>query len=193
MKRIHLTPISEFKKNCTCSTCDHQEIQECVEAKCNCCNCYETSGNLAIKPNNHHSCTCEHDDCCHDDPCGDECCKNEHHEDSCTDDCCDDEDEHEHILNEVSPLDRALSSAVYQVSGMDCPACARTIEKSVSQMPGIAGVQVNYSTGKMRVAYSDVSTLSSLSKQLSNLGYQIKPKVNLSSQNKSNVRENFKI
>jgi Cd2+/Zn2+-exporting ATPase len=190
MKRIQLTPISEFKKNCTCSTCDHQEIQECVEAKCNCCKCSETSGNLAIKPDHCHCCTDGHDEK-NDDPCGDECCKNEHPEDSCTDDCCDDEDEH--ILNEVSPLGRDLSSAVYQVSGMDCPACARTIEKSVSQMPGITGVQVHYSTGKMRVAYSDVSTLFSIPKQLSKHGYQIKPEVNLGSQNESNVRENFRI
>lgn len=168
--------------------CHHKEVQECVEEKCNCCDCYETSGNLAIKPDNCDCSTGEHDDCCDDDGCKNRQCK-----DSCTDDCSDDEDEHEHILKEVSPLDCGLSSAVYQISGMDCPACARTIEKSVSRVPGIAGVQVHYGTGKMRVAYSDASTLSPLPKQLRKLGYQIELEKSLSSQNESNVKESYRI
>ncbi|SFF97405.1 heavy metal translocating P-type ATPase [Sporolactobacillus nakayamae] len=190
MKLIQLTPIRDFNKQCNCSTCEHQEVRECVEAKCNCCKCYETSGNLAIKPDNCHCCTDSHDDCCHDEEndshCDDDCCKNENYKD-----CCDGKDEP--ILKEAPPLDRNLSSAVYQISGMDCPACARTIEKSVSQIPGITGVQVHYSTGKMRVAYSDASRLSPIPKQLSRLGYRVKPEDSLNSQTKTNVRDIYRI
>ncbi|MFT8872152.1 MAG: heavy metal translocating P-type ATPase [Sporolactobacillus sp.] len=59
---------------------------------------------------------------------------------------------------------------------MDCPACARTIEKRVSQAPGIAAVRVLYSTGKMRVSYSDERVLSAIPEQLGQLGYQIELK-----------------
>ncbi|MFX3617035.1 MAG: heavy metal translocating P-type ATPase [Sporolactobacillus sp.] len=143
-----------------------------------------TSGNLAVKPDDCDCCADELDDGCHD----------QEHEDHCEENCCDDdENEGEHSLKEVPLLERDLSSAVYQVSGMDCPACARSIEKSVSRIPGIAAVQVHYSTGKMRVAYSDFSKLSPIPKQVSKLGYQIKLDENSNLQNESYIRENYRI
>ncbi|MFT8316713.1 MAG: heavy metal translocating P-type ATPase [Sporolactobacillus sp.] len=184
MKRIPFIPIADSKKQCPCLTCVHQEIEECVVEKCNCCDCYETSGNLAVKPDNCDCCADEFDDGCND----------EEDEDQCDDDCCDDdENEDEHSLKEVSPLSLDLSSVVYQVSGMDCPACARTIEKSVSRLPGIAAVQVHYSTGKMRVVYSDFNKLSPIPKQVSKLGYQIKLDENSKLSNGSGIRENYRI
>ncbi|MFT8928125.1 MAG: cation transporter [Sporolactobacillus sp.] len=147
MKRIQLTPITHFKKQCTCSTCQHQEIQACVEAKCECCNCFKASGNLAIKPDN---CSCGA---------------------SGHDDCCDVEDEHS--LKKVSPLDRDLSSAIYQVSGMDCPACAKSIERHLNRFPEVQSVEVNFSSGKMSI----IHTLSTerIQQEVKKIGYQAIP------------------
>lgn len=209
MREIKLTPIDSLTKQCNCSKCNHHESHECVEKQCNCCNCYAISGSLAVKLD---TCDCcadsqddrcrkeghhDHgdDDCCNeDDDCDDDCCKNEKSEDSCKDDCCGNEDKkQEHYLKGVLALDGDSLSAIYRVSGMDCPACARTIEKSVLQMPGITGVQVHYSTGKMHVAYSDSNALSSIPKQLNKLGYQVKLEKDSNSQNESSIRENYRI
>ena len=43
----------------------------------------------------------------------------------------------------------------FRVYGMDCPACAVTIEKSLSTQQSIYGVNVNYSTGKMKVSSTE--------------------------------------
>ena len=46
----------------------------------------------------------------------------------------------------------------WKVDGMDCPACARTIEKAVSTIAGVSGVKVQFATEKLLVsADSDLS------------------------------------
>jgi len=40
----------------------------------------------------------------------------------------------------------------WKVDGMDCPACARTIEKAVSTLAGISGVKVQFATEKLLVS-----------------------------------------
>ena len=42
-----------------------------------------------------------------------------------------------------------MTAKTYQVSGMDCAHCAQTVEKGVSRLSGVRGVQVNFATGKM--------------------------------------------
>ncbi|GAY78634.1 lead, cadmium, zinc and mercury transporting ATPase [Sporolactobacillus inulinus] len=155
MRMIKLTPVHSAK-HCTCAKCSHQERHECVQNQCACCACYETEGSLAVKA---ADCSC--------------CSSDEESEDHCSeddDDCCDQDSK-----KDTNAAFTKNQTTVYQVSGMDCPACARTIEKSVAQMPGIVAVKVHYSTGKMHVAYEDPSSLSTLPKQLNKLGYQAMP------------------
>ena len=54
---------------------------------------------------------------------------------------------------------------------MDCADCARTIEKGVRQLPGVQSVEVNFATGKLRLA-GDVP-LEMLSQRVRLLGYQL--------------------
>ncbi|AJY77728.1 ATPase [Paenibacillus beijingensis] len=42
---------------------------------------------------------------------------------------------------------------VYDIQGMDCSACAVTIEKHLQQIPYVKSVAVNFSTGKMRIEH----------------------------------------
>ncbi|WP_441007576.1 heavy metal translocating P-type ATPase [Terribacillus saccharophilus] len=59
----------------------------------------------------------------------------------------------------------------YAVSGMDCGACAKTIEKSVSKMQGVQLVEVQFSTGKMKVVTTDEGVLREIPRTVSKLGY----------------------
>ncbi len=41
----------------------------------------------------------------------------------------------------------------FRVGGMSCAACSAHVEKSVSAVPGVSGVQVNLLAGSMAVEY----------------------------------------
>lgn len=43
----------------------------------------------------------------------------------------------------------------FRIEGMDCPACAATIEKSIGKINGVQSVRVNYSTAKMQTKVED--------------------------------------
>ena len=40
-----------------------------------------------------------------------------------------------------------------QIGGMDCPSCARTIEASLQQLPGVKSASVSFATGQLSVSY----------------------------------------
>lgn len=83
--------------------------------------------------------------------------------------CCN--DENSSSTNEQQK-DRTSSSVMqYNVSGMDCGACAKTIEKSVQKLPGIQSVAVQFSTGKMKVTAENDSYYTLIPKTVSKLGY----------------------
>ncbi|RXT03905.1 heavy metal translocating P-type ATPase [Ammoniphilus sp. CFH 90114] len=63
----------------------------------------------------------------------------------------------------------------YRVQGMDCPACALTIEKSLGKMEGIHHVQVNYSTAKMQVFIDDATITDDIQTQIKKLGFSAEP------------------
>lgn len=92
------------------------------------------------------------------------------------DDCCANTKE---VLNQVNVnLNEGLKEE-FRVYGMDCPACAVTIEKSLSTLQSINGVQVNYSTGKMQVSSTKELEFESIQKQMKKLGFEVEPiKVN---------------
>lgn len=47
----------------------------------------------------------------------------------------------------------AFKTLQAQVCGMDCGSCAKTIEKSLKQMPGVAEASVSFTTGRLSVSY----------------------------------------
>ncbi|MGV2445990.1 UNVERIFIED_CONTAM: cadmium-translocating P-type ATPase [Bacillus sp. ATCC 13368] len=63
----------------------------------------------------------------------------------------------------------------YRVHGMDCPACAKTIEKGLSTLKDIAEVKVNYSTAKMQVAASNADAFIPIESEIEKLGFSIEP------------------
>lgn len=61
--------------------------------------------------------------------------------------------------SDPSGLPAGACQLSWKVDGMDCPACARTIEKAVSSIAGISGVKVQFTTEKLLVsADSDLSS-----------------------------------
>lgn len=64
-------------------------------------------------------------------------------------------------------------SLEYFIEGMDCAACAVTIEKHLKKLPMVRKVNVNFSTGKMQIAHS--STDDFIMKEVKKAGYQAIP------------------
>ncbi|ULM95193.1 cadmium-translocating P-type ATPase [Peribacillus frigoritolerans] len=77
----------------------------------------------------------------------------------------------EEILNSLPSGEKMA----YRVHGMDCPACAKTIEKGLSILKDIAEVKVNYSTAKMQVAASHLDAFIPIESEIKKLGYSIEP------------------
>lgn len=99
--------------------------------------------------------------------------------------CCGGASEGQH--ESASDLAKGFKTE-YIVYGMDCSACANTIEKAVRQTEGVSQVQVNYSTGKMKVVAQGESVFESLPGTVEKLGYTLE-KV----REKSNSRNEEKI
>ena len=62
---------------------------------------------------------------------------------------------------------------LYRVYGLDCAACAKTVEKGVATLPEIKQVQVNFSTGKMKVHSNSTDAFAPIVETVENLGYKI--------------------
>ncbi|UVI28435.1 heavy metal translocating P-type ATPase [Paenibacillus spongiae] len=99
--------------------------------------------------------------------------------------CCTNESKCKHESGPEESHDTIEEAAGHKgdfiVYGMDCSACAATIEKAVRQTESIAQVQVNYSTGKMKVVAEEAAALDKLSATVEKLGYsleRVQPKGN---------------
>lgn len=89
----------------------------------------------------------------------------------CENDCYQDETaEQENIQSVYTTHDH---KSEFIVHGMDCSACAITIEKAVRQTEGITHVQVNYATGKMQVAAGTSAAFEQLPTTVKKLGYTL--------------------
>ena len=168
-KSIPLTLLnsSEIKENNTCcsdDSCAHeqsskksipiqlinpskpQEKDTCTDS---CCSPVETNSKKSIPLTLINSVTTKQNSCCQDNSC----------------------------CGEVTPEKTASTTPLtgkineYRVHGMDCPACARTIEKSLSTVKGINQVNVNYSTGKMQISIEDDSVLESIPSHMNKIGF----------------------
>ncbi|GAA5415279.1 cadmium-transporting ATPase [Paraliobacillus ryukyuensis] len=60
----------------------------------------------------------------------------------------------------------------YTVSGMDCGACAKTIEKSVANMEAVQTVEVQFGTAKMNVAAKNQAVIQEIPRKVAKLGYK---------------------
>ncbi|GGG70567.1 heavy metal translocating P-type ATPase [Paenibacillus radicis (ex Gao et al. 2016)] len=81
---------------------------------------------------------------------------------------------HENDRDEETVMNaNSAHKANYVVHGMDCSACAVTIEKAVRQMNEISNVQVNYSSGKMKVSAEDAAAFDKLPAVVGKLGYTL--------------------
>jgi len=78
----------------------------------------------------------------------------------------------------------------WQVSGMDCAACARKVENAVRQIEGITQVQVAFATEKLIViAQEDVRER--VEKAVQNAGYQLRSENSAPPPTPSSLRENL--
>jgi Zn2+/Cd2+-exporting ATPase len=85
--------------------------------------------------------------------------------------CCSDDQCEEAVTPEPNFVP-SMKTQQFQIYGMDCPACAVTIEKSVGKLSGVKRVHVNYSTAKMQVEVEDPITLEKIEEQVKKIGYK---------------------
>ncbi|MBR0600062.1 heavy metal translocating P-type ATPase [Sinanaerobacter chloroacetimidivorans] len=58
-----------------------------------------------------------------------------------------------------------------KVSGLDCPDCAKDVQKAVSSMPGVQSAEVNFGAQKLKVVYNNEVSVEQISKVLSKIGH----------------------
>jgi Cd2+/Zn2+-exporting ATPase len=56
-------------------------------------------------------------------------------------------------LRHCAELDEAYAHAVWRVTGLDCPDCARIVDRSVAKLPGVVSADLNFATGTLLVEY----------------------------------------
>ena len=71
--------------------------------------------------------------------------------------------------------DQVVDTFEYRVYGMDCTACAKTLEKSISRLPAIKEVNVNFNTAKMTVSLTSAATIQLIETEVQKLGYRVEP------------------
>jgi cation-transporting ATPase V/Cu+-exporting ATPase len=63
----------------------------------------------------------------------------------------------------------------FEVEGMTCGSCAVRIERVLGRQPGVASAQVNFATGKARVAPQGAVDVGQLQAAVERIGYRISP------------------
>jgi Cd2+/Zn2+-exporting ATPase len=89
-----------------------------------------------------------------------------------TTNCCGPEKTEDVCATQEEGSDQDLKED-FRVYGMDCPACAVTIEKSLSNQKNINTVKVNYNTGKMQVQSTEELEFETIQKQMKRLGFEV--------------------
>ncbi|MFB6801598.1 heavy metal translocating P-type ATPase [Peribacillus butanolivorans] len=169
--------IAKLENSSCCSSNHHSEngnnpFPILIQEKNNCC-----SSNSSKETVNEQ----EKISCCRPSPTSDNkqknnaCCNSETTEDkiSVKTNCCSSNNQQtkDTISNSLPPGEKMA----YRVHGMDCPACAKTIEKGLSTLKDIAEVKVNYSTAKMQVAASNADAFIPIKSEIEKLGFSIEP------------------
>ncbi len=88
------------------------------------------------------------------------------------------ETEVEKLGFKVEPLNQNKNERLYDVQGMDCSSCAKSIENHLNMNPAVQRVSVNFSTGKMKVEHEN--SVEDIISEVSKVGF----KASLLSKNK---------
>jgi len=60
----------------------------------------------------------------------------------------------------------------FRVLDFDCPSCAGTVERALSNVDGVEDVEVHYATGRVEVTYeTDVADPDTFAQTIENQGY----------------------
>ncbi|PFN82061.1 heavy metal translocating P-type ATPase [Bacillus sp. AFS076308] len=149
-----LENVVEVKTSCCSSKSIASEKPNVVKSSC----C--SSESLALeKPNEVNSSCCSSDSIVLEKPSGPKSSS------------CSSKVEEQSIDIPISPA-TSEEKVVFRVHGMDCPACAVTIEKGLSTLKGIRDVTVNYSTAKLQVV-GDIGSFDQIENQVKKLGYTV--------------------
>jgi Zn2+/Cd2+-exporting ATPase len=100
------------------------------------------------------------------------CCSANSHSNTKTSSCGSNQSQ---TLETLADFDVSREKMEFRVYGMDCPACAKTIEKGLSALKDIEQVNVNYSTAKMQVAATTLEAFEPIEKEIKKLGYSAEP------------------
>ncbi|WP_261882838.1 zinc/cadmium/mercury/lead-transporting ATPase [Vibrio pelagius] len=86
--------------------------------------------------------------------------------------CCGSDSGEEDRLSSVVELKSKLTKS-WLVSGMDCPACARKVEKAVSSIPGVIEAKVLFATEKLVVKYDQVELTETIKTAVQKTGFSL--------------------
>ena len=78
--------------------------------------------------------------------------------------------------NPEAPSDHSLEGlqrTVVRVAGMDCASCAATVEKRVSQLPGVHRAVVNFAAGRLDAEHDPGLALEEIEKAVRDAGYGV--------------------
>src|SRR5215207_6322863 len=83
----------------------------------------------------------------------------------------------ERPIQQETAIQRANGAWMFDVSGMDCGDCARTIEAGVRRLPGVESATVNFGAGTLTVVPSgEASTPAIVVSAVSQAGYRAAPR-----------------
>ncbi|WP_459191948.1 heavy-metal-associated domain-containing protein [Halosimplex sp. J119] len=64
----------------------------------------------------------------------------------------------------------------FRVMDFDCPTCASTVERALSNVDGVGRVEVHYATGRVEIEYDDgVATPDAFAATIESQGYTPQP------------------
>ncbi len=70
----------------------------------------------------------------------------------------------------IEPLLKNKNVRIFNVEGMDCGSCAKSIENHLNTIPAVKGVSVNFSTGKMKIEHDN--SVDDIISEVSKIGYK---------------------
>src|SRR5689334_20313639 len=73
----------------------------------------------------------------------------------------------------VAPEPATEHARRFRVEGMDCAACARTVEKTVCALPGVAAAAVSFGTATLTV--DGDTPAETIAAAVSRAGYRVRP------------------
>lgn len=76
--------------------------------------------------------------------------------------------------NKKNEISKESITSTLKVIGLDCPDCAKDVQKAVESMPGIQSVEVNFNSQKMKVVHkSNEASIEQINKVLSKIGHPV--------------------